>query len=560
MGIPAYFSHIIKDYRSIIEKLHHLKKDVNIFALDSNSIVYDSVHQFPWDSQTQSLRDYERELIKQVCLKIKEYIKIISPKEHIIIALDGVAPFAKMSQQKSRRMKSEIEKAELGSGEKSWNTSAITPGTSFMKSLGNDLRIYFSKNKKVIVMDADVAGEGEHKIFQWLRNFGGDAKEKTMVVYGLDSDLIMLALEHITYTPQLYLFRETPHFIRSIDKTLDPDTSYVLNIPEFACLLKEKIGENRIQDYIFLSFFLGNDFIPHSPSLNIRTHGIDVLWRIYKEVLGKNDYLINKTYDIQWKNVRKLLEKLASREEELLLKELGVRDKWERNALRFQGQSRGHGHSRSQEQGRGQAQDTKEEAYRAFQSIPLLHREKEDFFHSVLKDNVDKTKHPDCQWELLYYDFFFGFDIGGSDLKEKRKAAGLHYLQALTWTFKYYVQGCPDWRWHYQYMYTPLWKDVLAVTPYFSTDLLQDVVSSQANAPVNPITQLSYVLPKSCWYLIPNENKLKGILEELESTSHYCHEWSFCKYFWESHIHQDVCKPGWTIGTFETDILGVLCH
>ena len=211
MGIPAYFSHIIKDYRSIIEKLHHLKKNVDVFALDSNSIVYDCVHQFPWDSTIISRQDYERDLIKRVCLKIKEYMNIIRPKQHIIIALDGVAPFAKMNQQKSRRMKSEIEKNEMCNHGKTWNTSAITPGTAFMNSLGNGLRAFFSKNKHVIVMDSAAAGEGEHKIFQWLRN-SDETHQKTMVVYGLDSDLIMLALEHLSYCPNLYLFREISSF------------------------------------------------------------------------------------------------------------------------------------------------------------------------------------------------------------------------------------------------------------------------------------------------------------------------------------------------------------
>jgi 5'-3' exonuclease len=549
MGIPAYFSHIIKDYRSIIEKLHHLKKNVDIFALDSNSIVYDCVHQFPWDSAIISRQDYERDLIKRVCLKIKEYMNIIRPKQHIIIALDGVAPFAKMNQQKSRRMKSEIEKNEMCNHGKTWNTSAITPGTAFMNSLGNGLRGFFSKNKHVIVMDSAVAGEGEHKIFQWLRN-SDEAHQKTMVVYGLDSDLIMLALEHLSYCPNLYLFRETPHFIRSIDNTLDPNSSYLLNIPEFANILQEKLGPNRIKDYIFLSFFLGNDFIPHSPSLNIRTHGIDVLWGIYKEVLGPKDFLVDKENDIQWKNVRKLLQSLADQEESLLNKELELRNKWERRA-----NSQGKG------QGKSDPNNKEDEVARRFQSIPLLHREKELFFHGVLKDNMDmepQVQH-DCHWEHLYYNFFFGFDVTGSNLNDQRKAAGIHYLQALTWTFKYYVKGCPDWRWHYKFMYTPLWKDILSVTPYFTTDLLNNS-GQYKDIPVNPITQLSYVLPKSCWNLIPQNNKLVEVLEKLESASHYTHEWSFCKYFWESHIHQDICIPSWTIGNLETEIIAALCY
>ena len=43
---------------------------------------------------------------------------------------------------------------------------------------------------------------------------------------------------------------------------------------------------NRLYDYIF-SFFLGNDFLPHFPSVNIRTRGIEILFNAYKHLFAK---------------------------------------------------------------------------------------------------------------------------------------------------------------------------------------------------------------------------------------------------------------------------------
>ena len=41
MGIPSYFSFIVKNHGNIVRKIHRLNKNVDNFYLDSNSIVYD---------------------------------------------------------------------------------------------------------------------------------------------------------------------------------------------------------------------------------------------------------------------------------------------------------------------------------------------------------------------------------------------------------------------------------------------------------------------------------------------------------------------------------------
>lgn len=47
--------------------------------------------------------------------------------------------------------------------------------------------------------------------------------------------------------------------------------------------------EKIIDDWIFMCFMVGNDFIPHLPNLHISSNALPLLYKIYRTVLPKLD-------------------------------------------------------------------------------------------------------------------------------------------------------------------------------------------------------------------------------------------------------------------------------
>ena len=536
MGIPAYFSYIVKNHPEIIQKL--VKDDspssfqVENFFLDSNSIIYDSVRNIDFDNLTHSI---SLSIIYRVISKIEEYISILSPSHTIFIAFDGVAPVAKLDQQRDRRYKSwyqsEItKKIYKKQTPDPFNTTAITPGTSFMNKLNRTIHAHFvdpSKYnaKKIVVSTSDIPGEGEHKIFEYIRA-GKVSPDSQNVVYGLDADLIMLALNHIPVQPNIYLFRETPEFIKSIDRSLEPNETYLMNIPAFAKIItdimsnKGKIQQsenssivNRTYDYIFLCFFLGNDFMPHFPSINIRTGGVDKMINAYKATIGGTNEILTDGKTIFWKNVRKVIQFLADLEEEHFQAEMKLRDKREKKYL---------------------PDETPEQKYMKFDALPTYDRDIERYINPYKSG-----------WETRYYLALFYAD-DSFDEDEKKKIC-VNYLSGLEWNMKYYTSGCPDWRWSYQYNYPPLLADLIKYTPYFETTFIKP----NKNQSVSPLVQLCYVLPRSSLQLLPEKLYDKLLEKHDDWYKNDCEFlWAFCKYFWESHVQ----LPPIDIGILESFI------
>ena len=104
MGIPSYFSYIIRNHMKILKKFSVQTHQFQHLYLDSNSIIYDSIREIDKAVKLKSTPSDNYKIISSmVCSKIQQYINEIRPSNTVYIAFDGVAPLAKMKQQKNRR-------------------------------------------------------------------------------------------------------------------------------------------------------------------------------------------------------------------------------------------------------------------------------------------------------------------------------------------------------------------------------------------------------------------------------------------------------------------------
>lgn len=518
MGIPSYFSYIIKNYPNIIQKYITNTFKIDNLYLDCNSIIYDVFNKIEFDKLTESV---SISIIKNVIFKIEEYISIIQPSQTVIIAFDGVAPVAKLEQQRGRRYKSwyqnEMSRLILKKvTEDAWNTTAITPGTKFMNELNDTITKHFNKQtfqnynvSNIIVSGSNSVGEGEHKLFEYIRNFPEKHSKEVTIIYGLDADLIMLSINHLKFCPNIYLFRETPHFIQSIDSSLEANANYIIDIPELTKAIIKYMNNdrdiniqkdiNKVYDYVFLCFFLGNDFLPHFPAINIRTGGVDKMMNAYRATIGDTNEHLTDGKTIYWNNVRKIVQYLANLEEEFIIKEHRVRSSKSKHGI----------------------PDTNpEEKINKFVSIPLYERDMELYINPLKP-----------YWQTRYYRGLFG--ITSDTSSAQKKDISLNYLQGLEWTMKYYSTGCPDWRWRYKYNYPPLLQDLIIYIPIFETVFIPNKPSN----PVSEFVQLCYVLPRTSLSLLP----IKLYYELIRRYDHWYKGncdfvWAYCRYFWESHV------------------------
>ncbi|KAJ2787510.1 5'-3' exoribonuclease 2, partial [Coemansia interrupta] len=359
--------------------------------LDMNGIVHPCCHP-----QFREAPKTEEAMMIEVFKCLDRVFNLIRPRKIVYMALDGVAPRAKMNQQRSRRFRAAQEAEEKEAAqtqlaeeifeatgerqpppEKPWDSNCITPGTPFMELLAKSLRYYVVtklnedpawRNVKVVLSDSNVPGEGEHKIMDYIRRqrmMPAHDANTSHVLYGLDADLIMLSLA--THEPHFKILREDVawadmlskpcrrcggkgHFERNCrgrgNKTPDVDPNDQPFVFANIDILREYLDyelrpqntklpfpfdlERAIDDWVFLCFFVGNDFLPHLPSLEIREGALEKLVNFWKEQLPKNGGFITHDGEVDMFRVQPIMDSIAAIEEETFRTRKIEEDKRER--------------------------------------------------------------------------------------------------------------------------------------------------------------------------------------------------------------------------------------
>lgn len=346
MGVPKFFRWLSERYPAISQLIAENRiPEFDCLYLDMNGIIHNCTHK---DSDSPTFRMTEDKMFIAIFNYIEHLFGKIRPKKLFFMAIDGVAPRAKMNQQRARRFRTALDAEQarekaIKEGlemptEEAFDSNCITPGTEFMAKLTRQLKYFINKKISedadwqgvdIVLSGHEVPGEGEHKIMEYIRLAKAQPDYDSNIrhcLYGLDADLIMLGL--LSHDPHFCLLREEVTFgkqSKTKSKELEHQNFYLLHL----CIVREYLElefqelktpgalefdfdlEHIIDDFILMAFFVGNDFLPNLPNLHINEGALALMFKIYKSVLPKSGGYINQRGVIDMKRLGILLEELS---------------------------------------------------------------------------------------------------------------------------------------------------------------------------------------------------------------------------------------------------------
>ncbi|XP_074294961.1 5'-3' exoribonuclease 3-like [Silene latifolia] len=624
MGVPAFYSWLIGKYPNVKASFKEETNDLEFdhLYLDMNGIIHPCFHP---DSLMFPPTTFE-EVFENIYVYIDRLFSIVRPRKLLYLAIDGVAPRAKLNQQRSRRFRTakdnelaeEEEKILRAKYERMGkkvlpvlesrvsDSNVITPGTEFMFELSNALKSYIVKRLendpgwkdiKVILSDATVPGEGEHKIMSFIRNLRSLPEYNPNTrhcLYGLDADLIMLALA--THEIHFSILRE---YVGNVpDQKPDSESSLVsiIKIAEAVVYASDKSTEQGkkwfdiqdksrsmailpqnfefvhvwilreylefdmqitdppekfvfdieriVDDFIFLCLFVGNDFLPHMPTLEIRENGIGLLMHVYKnEFKNFGGYLVdmervNEAHVsfIKLKRVEKFILSVGSYEEKIFRKRTALRDSWLRKLSNIERSRKDEEDEQSSDVCISDAQcpkvstsvsqhsaiDLRDNPIPDIEEMVKNTKELKEELKSSIRNNSDifkdgvicsdKVKLGLEGWKKRYYKEKFSVD----DPKETellRKELVEKYTEGLCWVLMYYFSGIPSWNWYYPHYYGLFASELKGLS--------QVKVKFHKGSPFKPFDQLMAVLPPKSAHALPEAYQNLMISSDSEIVEFY---------------------------------------
>ncbi|OAG28891.1 5'-3' exoribonuclease 2 [Nematocida displodere] len=475
MGVPSLFRWVARKYARSLSKV--ADQEVDNLYLDLNGIIHPCCH--PTNKPAPA---NEAEMFIEIFRTIDHLVDLVRPKQLLYIAVDGVAPRAKMNQQRERRFKTGDDAAAKNEQQsvlaEKFDSNTITPGTPFMFRLHQSLISYVEsrmassrpawKSLAVIYSGCDVPGEGEHKVYDFVRNIKG--QDVRHAICGLDADLIFLSLS--THEGSFKVLREDVFWIEREEKSECPQCKVVghslgnciptafppyvyLDIGVLRGYLQKEfekavsLGANfdrMLDDWIFVCFFVGNDFLPSIPSMDIKVNAIETITASYITGLVERHRYLTDNGKIYMPELAQMMQSLSNSETALLKAKLNT---YVRTAKR-----------------RGEVpreEDLRMKLYeapgRSEYYAKRLHARNPAEINDVCKE----------------------------------------YVRGLAWVLQYYNRGCPSWNWYYPLHFAPLAEDI--ATMLKNTPDLEFVF--ERGHPRRPLEQIMAVLPPSSSASIP---------------------------------------------------------
>jgi 5'-3' exoribonuclease 1 len=574
-GIPKMFRWLTDQYPNILNKRLNSGNaipPIDNFYLDMNGIIHPCTHGNNEDEIT--LLD-ETEMFKKIFGYVDRLYKIVKPRKVLYLAVDGVAPRAKMNQQRSRRFRSSKEAEKLAAtilardgalpDRDAFDSNCITPGTDFMLKLGLAMRKWIQYKQEtdpvwkngcdVVVSGPDVPGEGEHKVMDYIRetkalyDFENPTSSLqhphwspglTHVLYGLDADLIMLGLA--THEPNFLLLREKMSVVMAgrgrhkhrkkkdmLEYTRDDfellelsalREMFQIQFRKFADAGRLNVTydvQRVIDDFIFMCMFVGNDFLPHVPHLEIDNGALSLMLNNYVDLLADwGGYLTDKE-KIHPARLENFLYNLAVFEEEHFRRRayeenepgwgLGTENEHEEDDM--------YGGWYGDTPTPLVAKEANTKMVVHTNVFPLNGEESVNAIKSDVEKSVKKL-HP-REASRSYREFYYQSKLGISPLPTRRdeaqrdrRAIARDYIEGLHWNLNYYHNGCCSWNWYFPHLYAPLATDIVNLWEFYG-DVDIDIKDNNGfrafpfdqTEPFPPLAQLLSVLPPQSATLLP---------------------------------------------------------
>jgi len=480
MGIKYFFSWLKNTFRSNIRTVmlrdrsfcERVKTDT--LLIDMNGVYHYCAQKifqygnFEGAEKPKPTPANFRRMYRLVGDYLDRLIQFVGPRLRVIMAVDGPAPLAKQAQQRSRRFRSSLLQQDGV-----FDSNSITPGTEFMDYLTRYIDWWLRKRMSegawngvdVIFSSEKTAGEGEHKLVDWVRRNGTD--DEVFMFYGMDADLVMLALA--THRPHFHVLRDDPnkeYVYYHID--LEAIREHIAN----ALLSDQPVLDDKVYiiDFVALVAFTGNDFLPNLPTIEILGGGLENLLATYRAVSRQYGSLTTPAYTLQIPALKSFLGTLGTSQTEDLI-----------------------------------------EKYKT----PI------DFPDQLLAKFIKRDRVFSLDWEgyrTAYY-----CEKMGCLTEEDIFIACMKFIDGLQWVLTYYTRGTPysHWRWLYPYHHAPFLTDLAVhcdryyewndLRPRKSADkaIIKKVMNpydirSKDNRPYPPLLQLLSVLPPKGAYLLPS--------------------------------------------------------
>jgi 5'-3' exoribonuclease 1 len=547
MGIPKFYRWLSERCPVINQPLSDLSllPEFDNLYLDMNGIIHGATH--PNDDSVSAALS-EKEVVMGIMFYIDNIVtKIVKPRKVLYMAIDGVAPRAKVNQQRSRRFRSAMDlskgkqearqRGEVVDDSECFDSNCITPGTEFMAMVSKHLK-YFIRRKiktdalwqrlEVIFSGHEVPGEGEHKIMEYMRQAKSQPAydiETSHCMYGQDADLIMLGLA--SHEPHFTLLREQVDFRGMMMQRRNPNENKLVTRATketkwqllHISVLREYLAfelcapetgrdiERTVDDFVFMGFLVGNDFTPHLPSIDISEGAFDLLFRIYREQAagwGPDGYLLHQGTIASGARLEAFLQEVGGYESEIFTTRVTEEAAFQQRISRSNARGGGYGAPKapkgpSEEEAAMAAELAEKSAQMDFEvaleeatagSNPAaLTAKRSEDYHGETKV-VGSSWCASDDFKRRYYYEKFGILPSDEKVHHRLRKA---FLEALVWCASYYYKGCASWAWFYPFHYAPMVSDLVGVQGYL--DEIDDFAKDRGVGPLKPMQALLSCLP-----------------------------------------------------------------